>query len=462
MNAPALVFLLAGLLSISGLALRRRRVASLLIASIGCSLIGMILLYAPIDEAVSIGGASLRLEGTWQILGRSIEVGARNRAAVALLFLSGAVFFVSGLLGRPGRSFAPVGILILVLLTGALSIEPFLFAAVFLELAAMASILVLVPPGSRARPRVLQLLVLYTLAMVAILFTGWLLENVGVTSVTPELALRVMLLLGFGFSILLLVPPFHFWLPGVAKEVNPLSLAFVAASLQGAGFFLLLRFLDSFAWLRADARVVGGITAAGILMVLMGSVSALAQTSFKKMGAYVLLADFGIPLIAVGTNEVRGFELALVVTGMRVLSLALWSLGTAIVERRSQDLEAEGVGRDAPLAAAASLIGVLSLGGLPFTTGFPGRWAIVSSLPMRFGSEGFWLAAGSGLVLLCALRWAFRWFTIAGSPITIKPPERYRIAFAFIAAVFFVLAVFPQVANLWVAPAMAGFANLTP
>lgn len=461
MTAPGLILVLAGALSLTGLLLRRQPRTTLLVAAIGCASIGMLILIAPIDQAASVVGISLRLESTLQVLGRSIVVGARNRAAVALLFLSGAVFFAAGLVVRPGRSYVPVGVMILVLLTGALAIEPFLFAAVFLELAAMACILVLVPPGSNARPRVLQLLVLYTLAMVAILFTGWLLENVGVTSVTPELALRVMLLLGFGFSILLLVPPFHFWMPSVASEVNPLALSFVAATLQSAGIFLMLRFLDSYTWLRFDERVTTAISVAGVLMLLLGSIGALAQRSYKKVGAYVLLADFGIPLVAVGTNVAQGFELGLVVTGMRVVSLTVWALGTALVERRAESLETRGAGRSSPLAAAVSLVGLASLGGLPLTIGFPGRWAILTSLPRQLGSEPYWLAIGSGLVLVTALRWTLRWFAPVDAPIEFAPSTRLRAVVVAGTVVFVLLAMFPQLVNAWVAPAMAGFANLT-
>jgi hypothetical protein len=237
MSALALVFVLLALLAVLTLALRRRAYMPFAIASGAAALIGLFVLYAPLDEAVSLVGIPLRLDSSWQILGRPMSLDPQNRAGVGFLFLAAALFFGLGWVVAPGRSFVPAGLIALGLLVGALTIQPFLFAAIFLELAAMACVLILIPPGSRSERGVLNLLVLYSMAMMAILFTGWLLENAGVTSVTPDLALRVILLLGLGFVILMFVPPFHYWLPSVAEKVNPYSLAFVAIILQSSGMF---------------------------------------------------------------------------------------------------------------------------------------------------------------------------------------------------------------------------------
>ncbi len=228
MSALAIVFALLALLAIVTLALRRRVYLPFVIASVASAMIGLFILYAPLDEAISWLGIPLRLDSAWQMLGRPLSLDPQNRAGVGFLFLVGALFFGLGWSVAPGRSFVPGGLIALGLLAGALTIQPFLFAAIFLELAAMACVLILIPPGARSERGVLNLLVLYSMAMMAILFTGWLLENAGVTSVTPDLALRVILLLGLGFVILMFVPPFHYWLPSIVEHVSPYSLAFVA------------------------------------------------------------------------------------------------------------------------------------------------------------------------------------------------------------------------------------------
>ena len=156
MSALALVFILLALLALLTLALRRRAYLPFVIASAASALIGLFILYAPLDEALSLVGIPLRLESSWQILGRPMSLDPQNRAGVGFLFLVGALFFGLGWVATPGRSFVPAGLIALGLLVGALTIQPFLFAAIFLELAAMACVLILIPPGSSSERRSTQ------------------------------------------------------------------------------------------------------------------------------------------------------------------------------------------------------------------------------------------------------------------------------------------------------------------
>ncbi|MFQ5922936.1 MAG: proton-conducting transporter membrane subunit [Anaerolineales bacterium] len=459
MSAPALVFILIALLAVATLGLRRRAFLPFAIAGISSALIGLFVLYAPLDTAISLLGTPLRLDSTWQILGRPLSLDPQNRAGVGFLFLVGALFFGAGWAAAPGRSFVPAGLIGLGLLAGALTIEPFLFAAIFLELAAMACVLILIPPGSRSERGVLNLLVLYSMAMMAILFTGWLLENVGVTSVTPELALRVVLLLGLGFVILIFVPPFHYWLPSVAQRVNPYSLAFVAIILQSSGMFFLLRFLDNFAWMRADPRVSAAIQAAGVLMIVFGTLVAITQISFLKIAAYALLADIGVSLLAIGSELTVGTEIAIGLTSARVISLGLWGLGAALMSKSGYS---RGAGRKAPLATAAGLVGVMSLSGLPLTAGFPWRWTLLTQLP-EASRTGVSLMLLSMLAILWAvLRWARVLFELGSTEADVGEDPPRTLAVALMASACLLLGIFPQLAIPWVAQATAGLANLSP
>jgi formate hydrogenlyase subunit 3/multisubunit Na+/H+ antiporter MnhD subunit len=456
MSAPAVVFGLVGLLSLVTLTLRRRPYLPFAIGGISAALIGLFILYAPLDSAISILGVSLRIDSGWQILGRPMNLDSQDRAGVGYLFLVGALFFSFGWAVVPGRSFVPVGFLALGLLMGALTIEPFLFAAIFLELAAMACVLILIPPASRSERGVLNLLILYSMAMMAILFTGWLLENVGITSVTPELAMRVILLLGLGFVILLFVPPFHYWLPSVAKSVNPYALAFVAIILQSAGIFILLRFLDSFAWMRADPRISIAIQAAGILMIAFGALVAITQTAFLKVAAYALVADIGVSLVAIGSDLITGTEIAIGLTSARVISLGLWGLGAAMMSKTGY---ARGDGRRAPLATTAALIGLISLAGFPLTAGFPWRWSLLAQV----SQYGALLMLLSMLAITWAvLRWASVLFDVPVEEAETTEPPQDRLAVALLLSACFLLGIFPQLALPWIAQATAGLANLSP
>jgi len=462
MSAPALIFGLTALLSIGSLTLRRRPWASFGLAAVGSLLIGVFALTAPIETPRPLLGVSVEFEGGWRILGRLIALSDRNRAPVAFLYLTGALFFAAGIVARPGRTFAPVGLLTVGLLVGSLTIEPFLYAAIFLELAAMAAILVLNPPETGSDPGSLQLLVLYTLAMIAVLFTGWLLDNVGITSVTPALASKVMSLLALGFAILMFVPPFHFWLGRAAENANPFSLGFLAVVLQSAGLFFLLRFLDSLEWLRSEPRVFNTGLIIGLLMAGLGSLASAAQSDYSKMIAYALVADFGVTLFAIGSGLPGALPIVLFHLGVRVVSLAVWGLGASALRRTGGGGEMIGSGRVNPLAASASLIGALGLAGFPVTAGFPIRWALLRE-PTGSTEVGVAVVfASMALVSISVGRWASRIFSAGRDPgdRTLPGPDRW----IFLAAILLIalLGAFPQLGLLWVGPALRGFANLHP
>ncbi len=462
MNAPVLIFGATAVLSGVSLILRRRHWHAFMVAAAGSLVVGMFALYAPIDSPQTVLGFPIKLERAWQILGRAIILTERNRAPVAFLYLTGALFFACGWVARPGRSFAPIGLLTLGLLAGSLTIEPFLYAAIFLELAAMASILVLNPPGSRGQPGALQLLVLYTLAMMGILFTGWLLENVGVTSVTPDLARRVMTLLALGFSILMFVPPFQFWLGSAAARTNPYSLSFVALILQSSGLFFLLRFLDSFEWLRTEPSVFGAASVLGLLMVGLGAIACVAQADYSRMSAYALIADFGVTLLAVGSNQAIAIEIVLALASVRAVSLAVWGLGTAVMRRIAGSQDLQGAGRVVPVAGAASLIGVVSLAGFPLSAGFPARWALLQG-SLGFGGAGALVILVAMLsITLTAAAWAIRLFSPGTIAIESGVTRSDRAILLAAAGISLVLGILPQLALPWVRPAVEGFSNLHP
>jgi len=462
MSAPALIFGLTAILAIGSLMLRGRRWASFALAAVGSLLIGLFALTAPIDTPVKLLGGSLEFKGGWSILGRLIALSDRNRAPVAFLYLTGALFFAAGVIARPGRTFAPVGLLTLGLLGGSLTIEPFLYAAIFLELAAMAAILVLNPPETGSGPGSLQLLVLYTLAMIAILFTGWLLDNVGITSVTPELASKVMSLLALGFAILMFIPPFHFWLGRAAETANPYSLAFLAVVLQSAGLFFLLRFLDSLEWLRAEPRVFSAGLTIGLLMAGLGALASAAQSDYSKMITYALVADFGVTLFAIGSDQPGALQLVLFHLGVRVVSLAVWGLGASALRRAGIDRQVIGAGRANPLAACASLVGGLGLAGFPLTGGFPIRWALLRGATGSAEVGGALALASMVLVSISVGQWATRIFSADrdGGAASSARVDRWILIAGI--SICLLLGAFPQLGMSWVGPALRGFSNLHP
>lgn len=463
MSAPFLLFAGSGVLAISAGLLRRRVMAAASVAAGGTALMALFVLRAPIDVPLSILGANLKFSATWDVLGRSFILDRGARAAVGFLYLSGAFLFGGGWVANPNRYLFPAGILSLALVAGSLLIQPFVFAAVFLELTAMAAVLILATTEYPAQRGGLRLLALYTLAMMAILLSGWMLSIAGVTTATPDLARQITLLLVIGFAVLMAVPPFHLWLPTAAEETNPYALSFVTVILQSAGLFFLLRFLDTYAWLRESTGLLDGLRIAGIAMVVFGGLAALSQRSFSKLMAYALVADFGVALLAVGAGTPAGFELALGLSAVRVFGLGVWALGLSVIRGQTgrDDLEVlAGAGYRLPLASAASIVGVLSIAGLPLTAGFPARWALLSAIAPDHVIAATTVVLSIFITSAGAIRWIGVLFKAVPFASADVPRRPVRLLLGAGIGLCVLVGIFPQLIFPWVVLAASGLANL--
>lgn len=465
MSLPLMLFLLTGLMALVAALLRGRPTASGWISATGAALLAGLVLYAPLDDPIELLGLPLKVDAQWQVLGRTFVLDGRSRPVVGYLYLIGGFLFAGGWMAHPGRYFNSVGLSMLGLLAAANSIEPFLFAAVFLELAAMAAVVILASSRSAEERGTLQLLILYSMAMMVILFTGWLLENAGVTSVTAELARRALLLLGVGFSILMLVPPFHFWLSSTATASHPFALALVALALQSSGLFFLLRFLDTYAWLRTAPEVFRFLQAAGFVMLVTGGLAALAQPRLANMLAFALLSDFGVSILAVGLGSPEGYQLALGMSTTRVVSLAMAALGASQLAEKGHTPDrnqSRGAAYRRPWAAASTLLGALGLAGFPLTPGFPGRWALLGrAAGLPFGPP---ILAGTLLVTLAVFQWAR--ILLGNSELQLERlaaiAASHKLFFGAALTLYAALGLFPQLTFPWVITALAGLTNLIP
>ncbi len=466
MSVPLIILILTGILAIVVLPFRGRWSLTASIASIGALLIGGFTLLATLEEPFVLLGTSLKWSSTWRLLGRSMILDQGNRAAVAFMYLVGGLIFGGVWIARPNRTFIFVGIISIGVVAASFMIQPFLFAAIFLEITAMGAVLILSSRESTFQSGSVRLLVLYTFGMVAILIAGWILENQGVTPATPELAARATILLALGFCVLMAVPPFHIWLPGTARQSNPYALAFVSILLQSAGVFFLLRFLDSFVWLRENLGLFQGIRVAAIVMICLGSIWALAQQSLRKIMAYALVSDFGVTLLAIGTNTPEGFQLAIGMTGVRVISLTVLGIGLATLEKYTLEIKEQasykGAAYYSPISVVAILTGLLSLAGFPLSAGFPGRWALIETLFATDRLAGFSVLLSLACIGLIVLRWLRIFLSpeYEGKAVLVPLVERgfmiSGVAFCLL------LGIFPQLSYPWVVEAVAGMTQLFP
>ena len=359
----------------------RRRLAPVLAASLP-ALLAVLALILPVNQPIGLLG-NVSIRDSLTVLGRVFVIEPADRLALTLLFAQAALLFLATPLAEPGRFYLPAGTAVLGLLAAALFVRPFLFAALFLELAAAFVVLIL---GDESRPvtrGALRFLVFMTLGMPFILLTGWLLDASAASPEDTSFVLKATVLLGIGFVILFAVVPFHSWLPVVAEHAPPLSAAFVFTVMHLPAMFLLLNFLNTYDWLGQNPAVYQALTLAGGGMAFVGAVFAFGQRNFGRSVGYAMMVDIGATLLAVGLGTPAGVEVALVTLVMRGLALLMWGVGLSQLRRAagSDDFDSlRGLARRYPLPAAAVVLGMLSLVGVPVTAGFPGRWALLNLL----------------------------------------------------------------------------------
>ena len=176
--------------------------------------------------------------------------------------------------------------------------------------------------------------------------------------------------------------PFHQWVPDVYQGSPSAVTAFMAAAVKVAAFGAILRvFYVAFGGMRWDWEPLLWIIA-GLTMVV-GSIVAIAQTDIKRMIAYSSIAQAGFILMGVASATPSGLAAAV----FYLVAYSFTTLGIFAVIMMVRDGSGEagrlsqwaGLGRRSPMVGAAFAIFMLSLAGIPLTSGFIAKFAVFES-----------------------------------------------------------------------------------
>ncbi len=187
-------------------------------------------------------------------------------------------------------------------------------------------------------------------------------------------------LIGLAFKIA--VVPFHQWVPDVYTGAPTNVTGFMAAATKTAAFAVLLRFLiGSFGQQTETWAPLLSVLA--ILTMTVANLVALAQTNLKRMLAFSSIAHAGYLLIAVVSEPALGVDAVL----FYLAAYAFMTIGAfavlAAVGRGDAESESgyeladwAALGWRRPWLAAAMMLFLLSLAGIPLTGGFLGKYVI--------------------------------------------------------------------------------------
>ena len=207
----------------------------------------------------------------------------------------------------------------------------------------------------------------------------------------PRLVLAVILVVaGVGFKIAAV--PFHMWAPDVYEGAPTPVTAFLSVGSKAASFAMLLRiFLEGLPSMSGDWKLLFAVLS--ILTMTVGNVAAVTQSNIKRMLAYSSIAHAGYLLMGVVAGTTRGVTATLIYLLVYTF-MQLGAFAVVIMLRRADVVGDElkdfsGLHIRNPFAAFAMLLFMLSLGGIPPTAGFMGKFWLFSA---AIDAHWYWLA----------------------------------------------------------------------
>lgn len=407
MNAPLIwigIPLAAGLVL---LFFNYRRQVTARVAAGLCTLLALAAGLLNIDAPTLLGSLAVEISSTFSILGRRLVIEDADRGFLVLCFILGAVWFLGLLTANANRLFAPLGLVMIALLIAARSVEPFLYAALLVEMAVLISLPMMAPPGSLVGRGLMRYLVFQTLAMPFILLAGWVIRTIEINPTNEALYLQAALLLGLGFAIWLAVFPFYTWVPMLTDEVPAYVSGFTLSLLTTVVLFYSLDFLNEYAWLRTARLLPQVLQVTGAMMVATGGIWTAFQPKLSRALGYAFILQTGISLLAVSLQSEAGLSVFAASLLPRLLAIWLWALVISILVRRGITPTLTGVRglfRLSPLPAVGLGAAWLSLAGLPLLGIYPVRQVLIEGLAQKSLSLAFWVILGNVGLLFSALR----------------------------------------------------------
>ena len=187
-----------------------------------------------------------------------------------------------------------------------------------------------------------------------------------------------------GLAFKLGVVPFHMWVPDVYQGAPTAVTLMIAGAPKLAAFALLFRLLvNTLLPLLGDWQPM--LVLLALLSLVVGNVTAIAQTNLKRMLAYSAIAQMGfviLGMLSVFDDHALSASLFYVVT---YVMTTLGSFGLLMVlSRHGYDCETleslKGLNKKHPWYAFIGLVMMFSLAGIPPTVGFAAKLGVLEAL----------------------------------------------------------------------------------
>jgi len=267
------------------------------------------------------------------------------------------------------------------------------------------------------------------------------------TIITNDALMFGIMLLGAGLCFKIAAVPFHVWTPDVYEGSPTPITAFLSTGSKAAAFAVFARvfYVGLHDFQLGWSNVLATIAA---LSMILGNLAAITQDNVKRMLAYSSIAHAGYLLLGIislnsfGLSGVLVYSIVYMFANIGIWSIILMLRRHEYAGERVDDFE--GLSRRAPLWSFAMVIFLLSLGGIPPTAGFIGKYYLfAAAVQSGFGWLAIIAVLMSAVSMFYYLRLVVAMYLKEGrqADVAITPALRFVAALCLVVTLF--LGVYP-------------------
>ncbi len=207
------------------------------------------------------------------------------------------------------------------------------------------------------------------------------------TSAYPALLAIGAVLLAVGLSFKIAAFPFHQWAPDVYEGAPTVVTSFMSTAGKAAAFAAIVPVFTVLMPMVQTAPLTPGLqtmlAVISAITMLVGNITAVAQTNIKRMLAYSSVAHAGYLLMGVVAGTAHGQEAVIFyLTAYTFMQLGAFVVVGLLEKEEADSLELSwyaGLSKRHPALAAVMAVFMFSLAGIPPFAGFFGKYLLFLS-----------------------------------------------------------------------------------
>ncbi|HJO91119.1 MAG TPA: hypothetical protein QF606_05590, partial [Anaerolineales bacterium] len=165
----------------------------------GAMLILLVLVQqTPVDQLVVLAGRDMYFSSSWEVLGRAFVILPSDRHLLTFIIASIFLFALAAAMVSATTLFYPIVLSLVSIIMAIMFVQPFIYAALFIQIAAVACVFIIVDHKYSQLTGALRYLAFVSIGVPFILMAGWQIEMYQVNPDDNLLLVQAAWMLGVG------------------------------------------------------------------------------------------------------------------------------------------------------------------------------------------------------------------------------------------------------------------------